>query len=467
MITTTGKSILAKYMLGQTPSYASYIALGCGAKPISSSYNWTTDSSGYKTAFKAKTEMDFEMLRVPIISRGYADGQLVLTAELPTTERYEISEIGIYPALQNPSAGIADSRNLFTFSTSEKWYSKASSSATAVELTAVTSALDESSSDNSIVFSDGVFSNGSIAITAVTPSTPTTGYVRYTANQKLVVGDSVTISGLSPSGYNGTFTVTGIADTYFEVANATTTTVTDATGSAALASSPAFRASATNTLFQNSERIARYELPRFFDSSIFVSGNNAAMATTVDTDAEVLAYSVQSTDKFVLLENTQADLTRNSPSDKIKVALSVVNKDGAGTSNHPDRINVIVDFVDSSNGSFARFGKTEDMSGYSSSNRYIVLSQTIGQMSITNSGSGFTWRDVDTIKIYTSVFDGGSLSTNYFVSFDAIRLENVSSPNPLYGLTGYTVIENTSSQTFVKENNTQALVEFRFSMDVV
>jgi hypothetical protein len=388
MITTTGKSILAKYMLGQTPSYASYIALGCGAKPISSSYNWTTDSSGYKTAFKAKTEMDFEMLRVPIISRGYADGKLVLTAELPTTERYEISEIGIYPAVQNPSAGVADSRNLFTFSTAEKWYSKTSSSATAVELTSITSALDEDSIDNSINFTDGVFDE----------------------------------------------------------------------------TSAAFRASATNVLFSNSERIARYETPRFFDSSIFVLGNGVAMASTVDTDAEVLAYTVDANDNFILLENTQADLTRNSPTDKIKVALSVINKDGVGTSNHPDRVNVIVDFIDASNNTKARFGKTEDMSGYSSSNRYVVLSQALSAMTID---SGFKWRDMDTVKIYVSVFDGGSLSTNHYVSIDAIRMENVSSPNPLYGLTGYTVIENTSSQTFVKENNTQALVEFRFSMDVV
>ena len=34
MITTIGKQIIAKYLMGTTPSYASYIALGCGPKPI-------------------------------------------------------------------------------------------------------------------------------------------------------------------------------------------------------------------------------------------------------------------------------------------------------------------------------------------------------------------------------------------------------------------------------------------------
>jgi hypothetical protein len=389
MITTTGKPILAKYLLGQTPSYASYIAIGCGSKPISSSYDWGTDleNENYQDAFKAKTEMDFEMLRAPIISRGYADGKLVLTAELPTVERYEISEIGIYPAIQNPSAGLADSRTLLTFSTSEKWYSMDSSSATPVELTSITAALDEESADNSINFTENGFTEASAA----------------------------------------------------------------------------FRASGTNSLFLNSERIARYELPRFLDSSVFILGNGVGMASSVDTDAEVLAYTVQSTDNFIALENIQIDLTKNSPADKIKVALSVVNKDGAGTSNHPDRVNVIIDFVTSDNKK-SRFGKTELVQSYSSSNRYIVLSQTLAEMSTE---AGFLWKNVDTVKIYVSVFDGGSLSTNHYVSIDAVRLENVSSPNPLYGLVGYTVIENTSAKTFVKENNTQALVEFRFSMDVV
>ncbi len=34
MITNTGKSIMAKYLVGQAPAYASHIAIGCGAKPL-------------------------------------------------------------------------------------------------------------------------------------------------------------------------------------------------------------------------------------------------------------------------------------------------------------------------------------------------------------------------------------------------------------------------------------------------
>jgi hypothetical protein len=87
MITNTGKYIIAKYLLGQTPAYASYMALGCGSKPLD-----TTDTP---EDFSEKQNLDFEMFRIPISSRGYVveNGQskLVLTAELPTEERYEIS----------------------------------------------------------------------------------------------------------------------------------------------------------------------------------------------------------------------------------------------------------------------------------------------------------------------------------------------------------------------------------------
>lgn len=70
-------------------------------------------------------------------------------------------------------------------------------------------------------------------INAVASGTPSSGYVRYTtsANHGFSLGDSVTISGLAPSGYNGSYIITSIvSSTQFAVANTTTATVTDANG---------------------------------------------------------------------------------------------------------------------------------------------------------------------------------------------------------------------------------------------
>ena len=54
MITNTGKNIIGKYLLGQAPAYASYIAVGCGPEPLA-----TADPYGN---YANKVNLDFEML---------------------------------------------------------------------------------------------------------------------------------------------------------------------------------------------------------------------------------------------------------------------------------------------------------------------------------------------------------------------------------------------------------------------
>ena len=65
-------------------------------------------------------------------------------------------------------------------------------------------------------------------ITAVSYTSSTATYTA--TGHTYAVGDTVTVSGLSPDGYNGVFTVTGTATNTFTVANTTNTTVTVATG---------------------------------------------------------------------------------------------------------------------------------------------------------------------------------------------------------------------------------------------
>lgn len=118
MITDKGRNILAKYLIGQAPAYASFIALGVGPKP-----QLATDA---QQNFAAKNELDFEVLRIPISSRGYVydnagNANVVLAGELPSEQRYEFSEIGIFSAKANPVAGSLGSRMIYTFSESENW----------------------------------------------------------------------------------------------------------------------------------------------------------------------------------------------------------------------------------------------------------------------------------------------------------------------------------------------------------
>ena len=108
MITNSGKSTLIKYLLGYSPGFAGYLAIGCGATP--SGTNFTADSKGLK----------FEMARIPIISKGYAGDSLIFTAEIPDIERYGITEIGVFFAKSNINNPI-DNQVLFKFNSDESW----------------------------------------------------------------------------------------------------------------------------------------------------------------------------------------------------------------------------------------------------------------------------------------------------------------------------------------------------------
>ena len=123
MITTDGKNIVAKYLLNQAPEFASHIAVGIGGQALPTSSNETFSAS--------VQSLEFEVARVPILSKGLLREldpitnepieKIVFKAELPIEQRYQITELGVYPAAANTVASNFDSRILSTFSNSEPW----------------------------------------------------------------------------------------------------------------------------------------------------------------------------------------------------------------------------------------------------------------------------------------------------------------------------------------------------------
>ena len=384
MITNKGKTIIAKYLLGQAPAYASYIAVGCGPQPLD-----TEDSFGN---YSAKENLDFEMFRVPISSRGYVndDGtdKLVLTAELPTEERYEITEVGVYSAGSNPSAGAYDSKTIFAFTSTENWQHHTSSATVAIS--PITAALD-TSNDDIIATTDAVFSTN-----------------------------------------------------------------------------------ADNSIFLNSvPRKTRYERCRFLNNIILIQGDDADLTISEESDASEDHFVIESGSNHIHLTNPNVDFTKNSPTDELRLAFSLINKDGADVA-LPETIRILVDFssTDAGSGEFARFeaeinqgssGNLENSIADFETNRYFVVSKQLQELYTT---ANFTWTDVTVVKIYACVIDAGLPSSDYYVSLDAIRLENIATVNPLYGLTGYSVVRTDAAESIIKSPNTNNYVEFRFSIGV-
>ena len=387
MITNIGKNILAKYLVGQTQSYASHIAVGCGAMPLDS-------DSGVFADYSQKQSLDFEMFRVPIISRGFVNeeglSKVVLTAEMPTEERYEITEVGIFSAGSNPVAGSFDSRVVYSFAETDNW---------------LYSVDGESPLEIPIEYGplDGEENNGNI-------------------NQE----------------------------------------------------SKVFSTNADNRIFTNENRVERNERCRFLNNIIAMRGDTSNISYSPQGSMVGLTGS-----DYIVLDPTSVDFTKNSPSDELRFAFSVVNR-VPGTSLSPaivpDNVKILLEFSHTGtdgNLQYAKFVVDIDDTGYQSgtsqnthdftNNRYVVVSKTFQEL---EKSLRFKWSDVTTAKIYASVIKGNLPSDSFYVCLDALRIENTTSTNSLYGLTGYSVIKSVDARPVIKSANTTNYIEFRFVLDV-
>ena len=387
MITNTGKTIIGKYMLGQAPAYASFLAVGCGPTPL--------ETGDVADDFATKENLDFEMFRVPISSRGFVNengiNKIVLTAELPTEERYEISEVGLYSAGSNPSAGAYDSKTVFAFTTGENWQYQTGASATAIDV--VSAPLDDPNDDN----------------------------------------------------------VIAVADTVFQT-------------------------NADNSIFYKASRANRYERCRFLNNIILIRGDEADLTISTESDDTLDHFVIEEGSNHIRLTGANVDFTRNSPIDELRLAFSIVSKTG-NSSVIPEIVRILVEFSSTDGSEFARFeaeiehgssGNLDNAIADFETNRYFVVSKQLQDLYTT---SGFTWDLVTIVKIYACVItdESGEFdvpSNNYYIALDAMRLENIATTNPLYGLTGYSVIKNDNAETIIKSPNTSNYVEFRFSVGV-
>jgi hypothetical protein len=450
MITNTGKNILGKYLVGQIPTYAGYIAVGCGSQPVTSFGNYAS-----------KTELDFEMFRIPITSKGYTSGiltgiptnattdgtyityianntfaagqivtitgiissgntggtagtgfnltnaiiydasttqfrvpntlsdtftsatyglasvsypEIVLSAELPTLERYEITEIGIYPGQYNQNTNL-NSFLLYNFSTLENWqyYIPTSSAWTPTTLKTVSIALDANNSSNNL---DTQYADDAVTVVKA-----------YQTN--------------------------------------------------------------TDNSFFTSSRIARYERPRFLNSALIIKGDMSSDLTDL-------------TSTYIGISGNKLNLDNASSLDKIKIVLSLINSSGSSTSLPSGNTTVKLVFycangIDYATATFVASGLT------ATTNRYVSISQYINQITKT---SGFSWSTVNSTRVYANVVDSGSPSASWAIALDGVRFENSSSTSSVYGLVGYAPIKSSTAATLIKNNNTSGFIEFRFGLGV-
>lgn len=388
MITNIGKEIIGKFLLGQAPEFATHIAVGSGAQPLFP--NQVLDPEILES-FKQKKSLDFEAFRVPITSKGFIkeDGveKIVFKAEMPTEQRYQVSEVGFYPSDSNGTAGAYDSKSLSVFTPTESWV-----------------VYSQNSSSNVLSISD----NSELS----------------DSNANIIVDDI------------------------------------------------AFYISSDANIFNNEQRKLRQEPTRFYTNALAISGSSSFIPENPDNFFSVDQSAFR-------LENSSLsfNLSQNLPTDQIKLAFSVISKI-ASNNTPPDKVRIILDLVNDLPGldlesPKARLSIEVNESEFTventgqhpdPQNRYRVVTKNLSEFKIDDT---FSWANINLTRLYACALDSSDNQLDdYYIAFDGMRLENVSSENPLYGLIGYNIIRSDSAFPVEKAQNTNNYVEYRFGIGV-
>ena len=389
MITNDGKNIIAKYLLNQAPEFASHIAIGVGghALPVASASYSASVSPVFSSTSKS---LDFEALRVPILSKGlikeldeetdeYVE-KIVFKAELPTDQRLQITEIGLFPSESNSLAERFGSKTLLSFTNAEPWTYSQFGSGSVVPY--VNLPLDSF---------DGESSPGDIEIPNV-----------------------------------------------------------------------AMFINSNSSIFDYTDRKNRREEPRYLDKCLMISGDFSKLDSTFNP----LANSA-SAGYYIENSSVRLNLGRNLPTDKIKLAMSVVNTISTDNVAPDGSVRIIVEFINNTVNSPKAYLNIDLPANYfydalsGDQFRYKVITKSLSDFTISPS---FSWSEIDLVRIYASIdVEDPSL---YRIILDGIRLENISTINPLYSLIGAEYIKTDNGYPVLKEENSTSYIEYRFGLGV-
>lgn len=457
MITNKGKSLLTKYLIGQAPAYASYIAIGCGPTPQDTDHSTTSSEIAEQ---RLKENLDFEMFRIPITSRGY----VTEVSETATITGASISN-GIVSYVANNSFVAGDTVNISGISPIQFNLPEG------VILSATSTGFTVSHAISGSYTSGGTAKTyyTNVVLTAELPTEERyeiseLGLFSAQSNPDAGAKGSRNIYSFSQDEnwqYHGQ-SVEAIPAIYTPLDAGNQANTIDGTyfvgGSAK--DCKVMHINSDNKVFSNANRLNRYETPRFLNNSLAIRGN----LTSLDYADGRLAYD---SGDHVHLNPISLNFDKNSPSDELRLAFSVINTRGAQEEN-PSSVRILMQFSSTDVVSEGEHTSMEivltDEDADFSANRYFVVSKKISDLFST---SEFSWSRVSSAKIYVSVLDADDLVTDkFYICLDALRLENISTVNPLYGMSGYSIVKTSNSATVKKLENTTSYVEFRFGVDV-
>jgi len=536
MITNSGKEIISKYMLGQVSGYATHLSVGCGAIPIK-----TTDLSPSLDSLLRKEYMDFEMVRVPIISKGFVDNSKEFTIQsqsrtnnIVTLITNFVNDISIGESIV-VSGSSSDFNGTHIVSNVSPEFDEISYQLVGTDTSSVggtvrvirtsLSLTAELPADNRYEITEvGVWSAENNSLASTFDSHNVFNFTNAWQEHSVSIGTPPTVSNFGSA------------------TDINQTTVPQ----------KVFFAATNNEIFENITRKNRKEGPRFLNTTLMMRGDTS-LVSGLAGDWVATGAVAGEIPTHVHLNNVNFDISQNSPSDRLNFAFSLVDRDAIGN-NIPEEVKVLVEFFVNENTTTTGYAKLElyfdgnqfegnrykivdlpisqgmkesnkilsniisasgngtiltfvtdtshsyeigqEVTTYGdslptnyqvtksaivqiTSNSFSVESSTTGSitgLSDANSYAFSNYRfitspdfspaDVRLCRIFTSVIAGGIPSNSHYLAFDGMRIENVTTQNPLYKMTGYSVVKNSNGYPIVKSQNTNSFVEFRFNLGV-
>jgi hypothetical protein len=457
MITNDGKEVISKYLIGQVPSFATHLAIGCGATPLG-------PAGSVPNTVYGKQRLDFEMTRVPISSKGFVDDSatVVITNKVLAGNVATLTTSAVHNIIVGETVIVSGVDSTFngqyrvtatnaptntTFS-----YSKIANPVTSAAVTPNGSAI---------------VSRTKISITAELPSDN-----RY----------DITEVGILSTGNNA---LAGQYDSRMifnftqgweqhGTSISTPPTVDIGAGSAIdiVTTNKAMYVSTNNSLFQTTARKDRNEGPRHLNTTLLIRGDLSTITGAINADWTASGDHIH-------INGINFDISGNNTSDIMKLAFSLIDRTATAMA-ASDNVKILMEFyrseINTTNG-YAKAqiyvpGTTLD------ANRYYVAgftpSQTTDPSNPTNlttlpyvrfyTAPDFSPTQIRTCRIFVAVTKSAAASTDHFIALDGFRIDNTTE-NPVHKLAGYSIIKK-DGHPITKLANTNNYIDFRFALGV-
>lgn len=459
MITNNGKEIISKYLLGQVPAYATHLAIGCGATPLDA-------NDPLPSNLPAKQVMDFEMLRIPISSKGFVDNSQsfsIIEKQLDSSESLATLTTSInHNIIPGETVIISDVDAVF-----DGQYSVESVTANTISFQKIYG----SDISPTVVSPSGlcIVSRTKVSLTAEIPTSnryeiTEIGLWSAAANSLAGSSDSRIIFNFS-NGWQIHDTTISNPPIISNLGNNTTDIVDGG--------NKVFYALTNDPLFQEEQRKLRKEGPRYLNTTLMTRGDLSDITfDNIDDDWEV-------TGTHVHLNGIDLNISQNNVSDIFKLAFCAVGKDADGSGSIED-VRVLMEFYKAEVNTTSGYAKAQIyIPGTAfSSNRYNVSSFLVSQNidpKNTNADPNlpytrfytspdFSASQIKICRIFVSIRQDGNLSSDQYLALDGFRIENMTE-NPIYKMSGYSVVKN-DGNPIIKFANANNYIDFRFSLGI-